>query len=139
MWLELPMIFPVRSGGVKESTQFVARVDIWHETFGWLWDESRQRRIGRKAPDDRVTIESLQQVILAMPITIDCPGSSEKGLHLIGFDVHHIDIISHTLAKGLKQTLRAFKIFPHRLPERHVLGDQFLQFHSKSPMLKSAT
>src|SRR5262245_42058695 len=113
MWLELPMIFPVRSGGVKESTQFVARVNIWDETFGWLGDDSRQRRISRKTPADRVTIEPLQQVILAVPITIDCPGSSEKGLHLIGFDVHYLDIVSHAPAKGLKQTLRAFKIFPH--------------------------
>src|ERR1700733_14644964 len=109
------------AGWINEPLQFVARVNIRHETFWDLGNCLGQRYMVDKATAGRVSVETAERVVLAPPVTIHRTGSGQESLHLFRSDLACLYLRSHTSAKCVQQTLCTIKLRPHRLPERCVL------------------
>src|SRR5262245_40111424 len=122
--------------GIKESSQFLARIDVRSKGFQGFWNCRRQWRVADIAARDRKSIEACEHFMLAMPETGDGSSSGEPCLHTAWCDLVQCNL-AHRAAKGLKSAGLGAKAHADRLFVSNVAGSHLGELAHDISSLKS--
>src|SRR5262249_46892660 len=124
---------------IQQPADLAPGVDIRDERWRGLREGLRQRGLGEMPATDRETEESLERAMPAKPPARDRAATVEECGHGPGPDVGDGRLWPGRPAERAKNALDGLALLTERLAKGDVVGDEFIDVHSKPSRSKSPT